>query len=420
MPLSARRLFSMTALAAVAFAAQAAPDAKLLAASRGAEAEVIETLKDLVAVESGSANTDGLLKMADYCEKRLQALGARTERLKATRGNGQLVKGSFTGSGTQRVMLIAHMDTVYPANTLATQPWKRDGNKLYGPGIADDKGGIAVILHSLKLLKDAGWKDYAQLTVLFNPDEEIGSIGSGEAIAALADEHAVVLSFEPTGAKSLYKSESVLLGASGTATAYLDVQGRSSHAGAAPDQGRNALVELSHQVLQTRDVAKGVPGTQLNWTMATAGQVRNQIPEAAQATGDVRLTVPDGADKLKAALQAKVDESKLVPDTRTSVRVEVGRPPFVASDRGRALAAHAQKIYAEMDNRPLLLVPMTGGATDAAFAARSGKAIVLESLGLAGAGYHARDEYIEIDSIAPRLYLTTRLLQDLGTGAAGR
>jgi glutamate carboxypeptidase len=396
----------------------AAPDAKLLAASQRAEPEVITTLKELVQIESGSANTEGLLKMADYTEKRLQALGARTERIRATRGAGMLVKGSFTGIGTQRILLIAHMDTVYPANTLATQPIRQDGNKLYGPGIADDKGGIAVILHSLRVLVDAGWRDYARVTVLFNPDEEVGSVGSGEMIAALADEHDFVLSFEPTAAKAIAKAEGLLLSASGTATATMEVQGRSAHAGVSPQLGRNALVELSHQLLQTRDVAQGVPGTQLNWTESKAGTVRNQIPERAVATADVRTTVSDGAAKLQAALQDKVNSSQLVPDTRTTVTMEVGRPPYVASDRGRALGKHAQGIYAELDGRPLQLFPSTGGATDASFANRSGKAVVLESFGLAGAGYHARDEYIEIDSIVPRLYLTTRLLMDIGAGIA--
>src|SRR5437867_5997963 len=165
------RLALLPALVAVAFASQAAPDAKLLAAGQAAQPAVIDTLKEMVTIESGSANAEGLAKMADYTEKRLHALGAKTERIKATRGPGTLVKGSFAGSGRARILLIAHMDTVYPANTLATQPIKLDGNKLYGPGIADDKGGVAVILHSLKILGDAGWRDYARLTVLFNPDE---------------------------------------------------------------------------------------------------------------------------------------------------------------------------------------------------------------------------------------------------------
>ncbi|MET0335534.1 MAG: glutamate carboxypeptidase [Rhizobacter sp.] len=417
-------LLSVVASATLALclplAAHAAADAKLLAASQKAEPAVIETLKDLVLIESGSANVGGIAKIADYCEKRLAALGARTERIKATRGHGTIVKGTFTGSGSKRILLIAHMDTVYPANTLATQPYKRDGNKLYGPGIADDKGGIAVILHSLQLLKDAGWRDHAQVTVLFNPDEEAGSLGSSELIATLGEQHDVVLSFEPTAAKAVAKTEGVLLGTSGIANATMEVQGRSSHAGAAPEAGRNALVELSHQVLQTRDIAKSVPGVQLNWTKSTSGEVGNQIPERASAHGDVRMSMPDGADRLQAALQEKVDGNRLVPDTKTTIKMVVNRPAFNAGERGRALAVHAQKIYAELDGRELALHPTTGGGTDAAFAARSGKPVVLESLGLAGSGYHARDEYIEVDSIVPRLYLASRLLIDIGSGAAPR
>ena len=115
-------------------------------------------------------------------------------------------------------MLIGHMDTVYQKGILATQPYRVDGNRIYGPGIADDKGGLAVILHALKILGDAGWRDYAKLTVSFNPDEEVGSIGSGEIIAELADQHDVVLSCEPTAAAPAAKNDGLLLGASGTAT----------------------------------------------------------------------------------------------------------------------------------------------------------------------------------------------------------
>jgi glutamate carboxypeptidase len=295
---------------------------------------------------------------------------------------------------------------------LASQPYKVDGNRIYGPGIADDKGGIAVILHALKILNDAGWRDYAKLTVSFNPDEEVGSIGSGEIIAELADQHDVVLSCEPTVAPPVAKNESLLLGASGTATGTMDVKGKASHAGAAPQLGRNALLELAHQLLQTQDVAKSIPGTQLNWTTAKAGTVRNQIPDQATAGADIRLTIPDGVQKLQAALDEKI-KNKLIPDTEVSVKVVAGRPPFVANDRGRALAKDGQAIYREID-RTLDIAEMTGGATDAGYAGRSGKAIVVESFGLAGWGYHARDEYIDTNSIVPRLYLMTRMLTELG------
>ncbi len=402
------------ALAFAAGAARAAPDAKLLAAATQAQPAVVDTLKSLVMIESGSADVAGLAKMATLLDDRLKALGFKTERRKATAGAGaDIVIGTLKGSGKRNIMLQGHMDTVYLAGILQTQPYKLDGNKLYGPGIADDKGGLAVILHAIKILNDAGWKDYATLTVLVNPDEEVGSVGSGEIIAALADQHDTVLSFEPTAAKTVAPGESLLLGAAGIASVTLEVKGRAAHAGAAPELGRNAILEISHQMLQTKDLAKDIPGATLNWTNVVSNKATNQIPELAVAKGDVRITVPGAEAKLNDALQAKLASSKLIPDTVTTAALVVGRPSFLAGAPGLALAQKAQAIYKEID-RDLGLVPMTGGGTDAAYARRSGKATVVESFGLAGWGYHARDEYIELDSIVPRLYLVTRLLTEIG------
>ncbi len=403
----------LATLVITATGAYAATDEKMLAAARAAEPAVIESLKEMVSIESGTMDLPGLSRMADYAERRLKALGLQVERRPSSTAKGEMLIGRLPGSGRRKLMLIAHLDTIYWPGTLATQPIKLDGNKLYGPGIADDKGGVAVILHSLAILKAAGWQDYAQLTVLFNSDEESQSAGSGETIAALAESHDVVLSYEPTAAKAMFKTEGVLLGAAGTGTVTMTVTGRTSHAGAAPEQGRNALIELAHQISQTADIVKGIPGAQLNWTQASAGRVRNQIPDQALASGDLRLTSADAAQKLEAALKSQAAQRK-VPDTETSIVIDIGRPPFAGDARTLALAKRAQAIYAELDGRPLMFVPGTGAGTDAGYASRSGKPAVLESLGLAGWGYHARDEYIEIDSIAPRLYLSTRLLMDLG------
>lgn len=415
MPLSLRRLAVAAALTVCATGAMAAgPDAALLDAARAAQPSVVQSLKDMVTIESGSANIQGLTRMADYTSQRLQALRAKVERLPMTTSAAPMVKATLTGTGKRKIMLIGHMDTVYPAGILASQPIREDGNRLYGPGIADDKGGLAVILHSLEILKAQGWKDYAQITVLLNPDEEIGSGGSGDTIARLAAQHDVVLSCEPNVAKSIAKAESLLLAAAGTATATMQVKGRAAHAGAAPELGRNALLELAYQMQQTRDVPKSVPGSQMNWTQAKTTGPLNQIPESATAIGDVRVTAEGAAQKLQAALQEKVNAGHLIPDTQTTVSMEEGRPAFVADARSKQLAARAQQIYAELDGRPLILIPGTGGGTDAGFASQSGKAVVLESFGLSGFGYHARDEYVELDSIVPRLYLMTRILQEIG------
>jgi len=405
--------FLLLALGITASAVQAAPDAKLLDAAKAAQPAVVDTLKSLVTIESGSADVEGLAKIATLLDDRLKALGFKTERRKSPVDAGaDIVIGTMTGTGTKKLMLQGHMDTVYERGILQTQPYRLDGNKLYGPGIADDKGGLAVILHSLKILGDAGWKDFATLTVVFNPDEEIGSRGSGEMIATLGAQQDYVFSYEPTAAKAVVKTEGLLLGAAGTSSVTMTVKGRASHAGAAPELGRNAIIELAHQMLQTKDLAKDIPGVSLNWTNVISNKATNQIPELAVATGDVRMTMPGSEEKLNAALQAKVASSHLVPDTQTIVKLVVGRPAFLAGPRGRALGERAQAVYQEID-RELALAPMTGGATDAGYAARSGKPVVLESFGLAGFGFHARDEYIELDSIVPRLYLTTRLLTEV-------
>ncbi|MGO2132831.1 MAG: glutamate carboxypeptidase [Halomonas sp.] len=405
----------------------------LLDAAQAQQAALIESLRDMVEIESGSDDIEGLERMARYTEDSLRALGADTRRIPATNDMPPgLVRGVFKGSGTLNVALLAHMDTVYQPGILELEPWRRDGNRIYGPGIADDKGGIAVILNSLAILQKMGWDDYDTLTVQFNADEEIGSPGSGTIIAELGSENDVVLSYEPSPSKEVAGSEGVLLSAAGTASMSMVVHGRAAHAGAAQEDGRNALIELAHQLVQTRDIADSVPGSQLNWTSAESGTARNQIPGQAQAGADVRITRKGAAEELLEAVRVRVEESPLIPDTYPAVSLEILRPMFEAGERGRALAELAQSIYSELGEgklgqektrsmptenavrRSLLLIPGTTGGTDAGFAASSGKAAVLEGMGLAGWGYHASNEYIEVDSIVPRLYLTTRMLEILG------
>src|SRR5262245_55728628 len=166
----------------------ATPDTPLLEAANRAQPAVVETLKSLVAIETGSRDVAGLARLADVLEERLKALGFSTERRKTAAGAGaDMVIGRLKGSGGANIMMQAHMDTVYESGVLQSQPIHQDGNRLYGPGIADDKGGITLILHSLQILRDAGWKDFGTITVMLNPDEEVGSVGSGETISALAD-----------------------------------------------------------------------------------------------------------------------------------------------------------------------------------------------------------------------------------------
>lgn len=403
---------------------QAAPLEREFSLAQKEKAATIETLRQLVNIESGSRDREGLDRLASFLGDRLLALGAKVERITPNDPvklhdsppfTAPVVVGRFEGTGTRRIMLLAHMDTVYPRGALAKRPFRIEGQRAYGPGIADDKGGIAVILHTLSILRTLDFRDFKLITVVINGDEEISTPGARNLISKLGAEHDVVFSCEPTPANA--PNHLLGLATSGIGAALVTVHGKSAHAGVAPERGRNALIELSHQLLQTRDLSDPSRGIKFNWTVASAGTTRNVIPDTATAAADVRIQRVADYDIIEKAFMERIGKQPLVPDTRVEASFERRRPPLEVSDASRALARKAQAIYAEMGRKLDYDESGRGGGTDAAFAAVSGRVPVLESFGLAGFNYHSSDdEYVELDSIEPRLYLLTRMIMDFGRG----
>jgi len=419
-PLRTSRLVA-AALAAVVGcgSAQAAPVAAVQDLARDQQQPLLDTLRDLVSIESGSKDVEGLEKIAALIAERLRALGGAVEvvpptdvyRMEDTPAKtGAMVKAEWKGSGTKKVLLIAHMDTVYLRGMLKDQPFRIDeaSGRAYGLGIADDKQGVALILHTIAMLNKLGFKDYGTLTVLVNGDEEISSPGSRSTISRVASTQDAVFSFEGGGSDG-----GVRLATSGIGSAYLTVDGKASHAGAAPERGVNALYELAHQVLQLRDLSQNDKGLKLNWTVAQAGTNRNVIPARATAQADARALRVSDFDALQAKLQERV-KNQLVPDAKVQLKFEVRRPPLEATPASRKLAAHGKAIYDELGLPMTVADVATGGGTDAAFAALQTKGAVVEGFGLVGFGAHSNDaEYVRVDSIVPRLYLATRLVMDV-------
>ena len=384
---------------------------------------LLGTLEQLVNIESGSQDFVGLDKIADLIEARLRQLGMQTEVLPGAVSGprtsrtvdrvGSVVIGRLKGTGTRKIALIAHMDTVYQQGMLSKQPYRVDGDKAYGLAITDDKGGIAVILHTVAILQQLGFRDYAELTVLINADEEIGSPGSKARIAQLGQESDVVLSFEGT---LVALGDYVRLATSSLATATLKVVGRSAHAGSNPELGRNALYEMAHQILQARDLSKPDKGLRLNWTLAKAGSVSNAIPDEAVAIGDARAFRAEDFVELEASLRERIRHT-LIPETQVELSFEYERPPLVPTDASRKVAQQAVGIYAEIGQNLGVRERATGGGTDAAYAASQSRGAVLESFGLRGYGSHSSNaEYVLISSIEPRLYLTARLIMEISAG----
>jgi glutamate carboxypeptidase len=382
---------------------------------------LLETLEALVSIESGSSDVEGMARIGALVGDRLRALGGVVEMvppaadmprfLSTPQQLGDTVVARFRGRGTTRILLLAHMDTVYQRGMLAQQPFRIEGDRAYGLGIADDKQGVALIIHALSTLKALNFDAYGLITVLISPDEEIGSVAERALITSLGAEHDLTLSFEGG-----LQDDALRLATTGVGVAILTVKGRASHAGVAPEQGRNALYEMSHQIMQMRDLSEPDRGVKMNWTVATAGSVFNAIPADARAIADLRVDRVSDFDALEDKIRTRI-RAQLIPDTAVDVRFEHIYPPMPLREASRGAAAHAQEIYREMDRPLKVFTTSPGGGTDAAFAALQSSAPILEGLGLQTFGAHSSDaEYVNIPSIEPRLYLATRLIMDASNG----
>ena len=194
----------------------------------------------------------------------------------------------------------------------------------------------------------------------------------------------------------------------------VNIKGKSSHAGAAPELGVNALVEASDLVLRTMDIDNKAKGLRFNWTIGKAGAVSNIIPDSATLNADVRYARNEDLDAAMKTLEERAQKKKL-PASEVQVLVTRGRPAFDAGEGGKKLIDKAVAFYKEAGGS-IGIEERTGGGTDAAFAALSGKPVI-ESLGLPGFGYHTdKAEYVMIDAIPRRLYMASKMIMDLGQG----
>ena len=395
----------------------------LLDAAQQEQPRLLSSLEQFCAIETSSRDAAGLARLAELLAARLRALGGEVEvlplgevyRMEDTPPEpGHSVKAVFRGTGTKKLLLIAHMDTVYPRGMLAQQPFGVRGDQAFGLGIADDKQGLAVVLHTLAMLKSVGYQGYGQITVLFNGDEEISTPGSRAALIQLGSEADAVMSFEGSGASN----DKLSLATAGIAAVKMTVYGRAEHAGSAPEYGINALYELSHQILQMRDLTDPAIGLRLNWTMAQAGIVRNMVPPVATAEGDIRSLRLKDYFSLEKTMEERI-QFHLLPEAQVVLKFERRRPPLEVTDASRAFGALAKKIYDdELGLKLNVDAEAEGGGTDAGFASVHARGPVVERFGLRGAGAHSSDsEYVLVSSIVPRLYLAARMIQAFSEGS---
>jgi glutamate carboxypeptidase len=363
---------------------------------RGRVEEMATDLAALVEVESPSADPAALAACADaVAELGGRLLGTRPERVE--REGRPHLRWSF--GDPPRVLLLAHLDTVWPLGTLGRWPVERDGDRLTGPGAFDTKAGIVQALHALQALQEQG---SVGVELLVNSDEEVGSPTSSELIEAASRQARAVLVLEPsqggTGALKTARK--------GFAVFRLRVHGRAAHAGNQPELGVNALVELARQVTAVEGLGRPGQGTTVTPTLAWAGTTSNTVPAQAELHLDVRFLDPGEYERVARDLRALAPE---LPGARLELLQGPSSPPLPPA-ASRWLYPVARRL-GEALGLGLIDGVAVGGGSDGNRAAAAG-APVLDGLGAVGDHIHAEGEYVVVPAMAERAALLAALVEE--------
>jgi glutamate carboxypeptidase len=404
------RLHSLITLAVASAAlAQAVPaadkNARVLAAAQADRTAELQLLEQLVNIDSGTGDVEGGRKVAGVLEPRLKALGMTIESVAAEEaGLPENTVATLTGRGKTRILMIGHIDTVFETGTAQRRPFRTDEQRAYGPGVSDEKGGVVEGLYALEILHALGFTNFGKIVFLMETSEERGSPGTRALIGRLLKDADVELNLEPGDLPDV-----MTVWRKGSDTYRIEVKGRAAHAGIAPQEGRNAALELIHQLSGLNVFPKSGDGLTANLTVMHAGTRGNIIPEDAWALVNVRVRDKADFERVTHVL-SKNAETTVIPDTRVSVSHGEGFPPLPSNPATDRLAARAQRIYAGIGRS--LTAGGNGGASESALAAEAGVP-ALDGLGPVGGGFHSEKEFLQLDTVTPRLYLLTLLLMDL-------
>ncbi len=366
--------------------------------------EFLAELEAMVNVDSGSYTPDGVNEVVDRCERRFREWGWTVDRRPAHDGDqrlGDLLIARTEGSGGRRILLVGHTDTVFDPGTVRERPFAIEGSIAKGPGVSDMKSGLLTGMFAVQALRDAGIDTFGHITYVCNPDEEIGSPFSGSVIRELAVEHDVAFVLE--GGR---ENGDIVSSRNGITDYTLTVHGRAAHAGVEPERGRSAIVAAADLTARLHALNGRWTGVTLNVGTIQGGTRTNVVPERCVLELDLRSPVTDTLEEAEREIE-RICAAPSVPDVTVEVERASWHRPMERTDAIAALAARAGELAAALGVE--MHDAATGGASDANTIAAAGTP-VLDALGPVGGDDHAPGEWIDVESIVPRIAVLAGLI----------
>jgi glutamate carboxypeptidase len=362
---------------------------------------MVGVLEHLVLAESPSLVPGSEAGAFQLLEDHLAEAGLASYRLRG-KGTGDhlLARPKARPGGGGYQLVVGHVDTVWPLGTVRTMPPRRDNGRFYGPGSYDMKGGLVVLLFALRALNELALVPTLAPVVLVNSDEEIGSVDSGRHIRRLAGRAARAFVLEPPAVPG----GALKTGRKGVERFQVVVTGRAAHAGASPEQGVSAILELSQQVQELFALSDPEQGVTVNVGTIDGGLRANVVAPEATALVDVRAPTEAAATAVARAIRSLRPTSS---GTTITVRGDSGRPPMPATERNRALFRRAERLARQLE-LDVEEAPLVGGASDANLT--SGLTATLDGLGAVGDAAHSHDEHVVVSALPERAALLALLL----------
>jgi len=384
---------------------------ELRALRRAAEAWFPSYLADLettVNVDCGTYLPAGVNRVADLMQERFEDAGWTVERRphpgeESSEGLGDVLVSVLRGGHSEgpRILLVGHMDTVFPDGTARERPFRVDGDRAFGPGTSDMKAGLLAGHYAVRALQEVGWGDFGSITYVCNPDEEIGSPFSGPIILDLARSMSACFVLECGR-----ENGNIVSARKGVADISIAIEGRAAHAGVEPQKGRSATLQAAHTTIDLHALNGRWPGVTVNVGIIRGGTRPNVVAERCELEVDLRAETQATFDEAEAEIE-RVARATVVPDVSVEVRRMSGFPPMEKSERSAGLIRRVEEIAHELGFE--VSDQSTGGASDANPVAALGIP-TLDGLGPVGGGAHSREEWLDLSSVVPRVSMLAGLI----------